>query len=111
MTKSWGMAAVLVVAGVMAMPAHAQLLPPPATPPIQLDNVGGTGQRRAQPPAVKISERQAVEIARASYPGNVLRISLIGQGANMRYQLRMENEGKVFTVFVDANTGAVSGGL
>lgn len=94
-----------------AMPVYAQLLPPPATPPIELNNAaGGNDQRRAQPPSVKISERRAVELARAAFGGNVLRISLIGQGANLRYQLRMENEGKIFTVFVDANTGAVSNG-
>ena len=100
----------LMLAGLLALPVYAQLLPPPPTPPIDLDNIGGNDQRRAQPPSVKISERRAVEIARQAYGGNVLRISLIGQGANMRYQLRMENEGKIFTVFVDANTGAISGG-
>ena len=111
MTKYMVLAAAFMLAGIVTMPARAQLLPPPATPPIQLDNIGGTDQRRAQPPAVKISERQAVELARQHFPGNVLRISLVGQGANLRYQLRMENEGKVFTVFVDANSGVVSGGV
>ena len=42
--------------------------------------------------------------------GNVLRISLIGEGPNRRYQIRMENEGKVFTVFVHATSGRVTGG-
>lgn len=59
---------------------------------------------------IKITERQAVDLARQRYAGNILRISLIGEGANQRYQIRMENEGKVFTVFVHAATGRVTGG-
>jgi hypothetical protein len=42
--------------------------------------------------------------------GNILRISLIGEGANQLYQIRMENEGKVSTVFVNVITGRISGG-
>jgi len=34
----------------------------------------------------------------------------VGEGSNQRYQIRMENEGKVFTVFVNAITGRISGG-
>ena len=65
-------------------------------------------------PAVQTNQRvtqiQAVEIAKQRFEGNVLRISLVGQGAAQRYQIRMENEGKVFTVFVNATTGRISGG-
>lgn len=100
----------LSLLGCWALPVSAQLLPPPIPAPIDLNSRDAGDQRRVQPPAVAISERRAVELARAAYGGNVLRISLIGQGANLRYQLRMENEGKIFTVYVDANTGAVSNG-
>jgi len=34
----------------------------------------------------------------------------VGEGNNRRYQIRMENQGKVFTVFVHATTGRVTGG-
>lgn len=57
-----------------------------------------------------ISERQAVNLARQRFAGNILRISLVGQGDNRRYQIRMENQGKIFTVFVHASTGTVTGG-
>ena len=87
--------------------AHAQNIP---AQPAQLDinrsdNAGNATQARP-----RVTERQAVEIARQRFAGNVLRISLIGVGANQRYQIRMENEGKVFTVFVNVITGRISGG-
>jgi uncharacterized membrane protein YkoI len=83
----------------------------PGVQPGQLDNaVTPRDVRQAETPAPQISERQAVALAQQRFPGNVLRISLVGQGNNLRYQIRMENEGKIFTVFVNAATGAVSGG-
>jgi uncharacterized membrane protein YkoI len=87
--------------------AHAQNIP---AQPAQLDinrsdNTGNATQARP-----RVTERQAVEIARQRFAGNILRISLIGEGANQRYQIRMENEGKVFTVFVNVITGRISGG-
>jgi len=57
-----------------------------------------------------VTERQAVNLARQQFAGNILRITLIGEGAEQRYQIRMENAGKVFTVFVHARTGEVTGG-
>ena len=87
--------------------AYAQNIP---AQPAQLDinrsdNAGNATQARP-----RVTERQAVEIARQRFAGNILRISLIGEGANQRYQIRMENEGKVFTVFVNVITGRISGG-
>jgi len=58
----------------------------------------------------RVTESQAVQLARQRFAGNILRISLVGEGANQRYQIRMENEGKVFTVFVHVATGRVTGG-
>ena len=57
-----------------------------------------------------VTERQAVNLARQQFAGNILRITLIGEGVEQRYQIRMENAGKVFTVFVHARTGEVTGG-
>ncbi|MBT8148142.1 MAG: PepSY domain-containing protein [Gammaproteobacteria bacterium] len=85
----------------------------PSIQPGQLDinsNTSPRDVRQAQTSAPRISQRQAIGLARERFTGNVLRISLVGQGNNRRYQIRMENEGKIFTVFVNANTGAVSGG-
>lgn len=79
--------------------------------PNQLDRVGGNRQSQTLPsPELRVSERQAIEIARGRYAGNVLRIGLIGQGNSQRYQIRMENEGKVFTVFVNAVSGRITRG-
>lgn len=94
---------------VLMLPALGQVAP--AIRPGQLDiNSGSSARdaRQAQTPAPRISEREAVELAREKFSGNVLRISLIGQGDVLRYQIRMESEGKIFTVFVNANTGVVS---
>lgn len=83
----------------------------PAVQPGQLDRATTPGAvRQQETPTPRISRPQAVELAGQQFAGNVLRISLVGQGAALRYQIRMENEGKIFTVFVNANTGAVSGG-
>ena len=62
------------------------------------------------PVPLQINELQAVNLVRQRFEGNVLRINLVGEAATRRYQIRMENEGKIFTVFVNANTGAVSSG-
>lgn len=79
--------------------------------PNQLDRTAPARQIPENPQAnSRISQRQAVNLARQRFPGNILRISLIGEGQNQRYQIRMENEGKVFTVFVHATTGRVTGG-
>lgn len=87
--------------------AHAQNI---SLPPAQIDiNRSDTGRNNAQP-NTRVTRQQAVEIAKQRFAGNVLRISLIGEGNNQRYQIRMENEGKVFTVFVNVATGRISGG-
>ncbi len=88
--------------------AHAQNIPIP--PPTQIDiNRGDTGRNDAQANP-RVTQLQAVEIAKQRFAGNVLRISLVGEGNDQRYQIRMENEGKVFTVFVNVATGRISGG-
>lgn len=78
----------------------------------QLDRANPAQEIRQNPQQanVRVNERQAVALARQQFEGNVLRISLTGERPNRRYQIRMENEGKVFTVFVHATTGQVTGG-
>ena len=94
----------------LAPPSHAQ--PPPRS---EL----GESNRNSLSPRIRngvipapllINELQAVNLVRQRFDGTVLRINLVGETAGRRYQIRMENEGKVFTVFVDANTGAVTSG-
>ena len=94
----------------LSMHSHAQVLPFQVEQN-QLDQSNPLRDLRNNPQANgMISERQAVNLARQRFAGNILRITLIGEGANQRYQLRMENAGKVFTVFVHARTGEVTGG-
>jgi uncharacterized membrane protein YkoI len=77
----------------------------------QLDRSNPLRDLRVNPQANGIiTEPQAVNLARQQFAGNILRITLIGEGAGQRYQIRMENAGKVFTVFVHAKTGEVTGG-
>ncbi len=77
----------------------------------QLDRSNPLRDLRVNPQANGIiTERQAVNLARQQFAGNILRITLIGEGAEQRYQIRMEDAGKVFTVFVHARTGEVTGG-
>lgn len=87
--------------------AHAQNIP---IPPAQIDINRNSGDRNNTQVNPRISRQQAAEIAKQRFVGSILRINLVGEGDNQRYQFRMENEGKVFTVFVNAITGRISGG-
>ena len=87
--------------------AHAQNIP---IPPAQIDINRNSGDRNNTQVNPRISRQQAAEIAKQRFMGSILRINLVGEGDNQRYQFRMENEGKVFTVFVNAITGRISGG-
>ena len=78
--------------------------------PIQIDLNRNDAASPATQTNQRVTQRQAVDIAKQRFAGTVLRISLVGEGANQRYQIRMEDEGKVFTVFVNATTGRISGG-
>lgn len=94
----------------MSVYSYAQITPAQVEQN-QLDRAATNRDLRNNPQANGlISERQAVNFARQQFAGNILRISLVGEGSNRRYQIRMENQGKVFTVFVHATTGEVTGG-
>ena len=88
----------------------------PQTLPFQQDqnqlnrNAGARQIRNANQADGRITQRQAANLVRQRFPGNILRISLIGEDDKQSYQIRMENEGKVFTVFVHVLTGRISGG-
>jgi hypothetical protein len=99
----------VLMLSLLAMPGSAQIVP---SLPLDQNNPNSNPRLqevpRATQPALAISEARAVELARQLREGNVLRIGLVGEGANRRYQIRMENEGKIFTLFVHASTGVVS---
>ena len=94
----------------MAGLGYAQAQPAPQNELNFNANAGARDLRSNAPDTSKITERQAVILARQKFSGKLLRISQIGEGENKRYQIRMENEGKVFTVFVHATTGKIAGG-
>jgi uncharacterized membrane protein YkoI len=87
--------------------AHAQNVP---IPPAQIGINRNSEDRSNTQFNLLVTRQQAAEIAKQRFAGSILRISLVGEGNNQRYQFRMENEGKVFTVFVNAITGRISGG-
>lgn len=101
---------VTILLGMTAVPGIAQVVPIPLDQNAISPNSDLREIRQIPQANGRITERQAVELARARFEGNILRISLIGEGNNQRYQIRMENEGKVFTVFVHVATGRVTGG-
>ncbi|PCJ17662.1 MAG: hypothetical protein COA96_17545 [SAR86 cluster bacterium] len=95
-----------------AGPLYAQRLPIRQNQSELNRNAGAREIRNSSQASGTITQRQAVNLAKQQFSGNVLRISLIGEGENQRYQIRMESEGKVFTVFVHIATGRVTrGGL
>ncbi len=60
----------------------------------------------AEAPA--ISQRRALELVRARFPGNVVSINQVQQSGVLQYRVRMDNEGNIYTVYVNARTGAIT---
>lgn len=54
-----------------------------------------------------VTERQALQIARSRFPGNVISINEVRQNGRVRFRIRMDNEGNIFTVYIDKATGVV----
>lgn len=55
-----------------------------------------------------VTQEQALEKVRARFPGTVISINPVRQDGRLRYRVRLDNEGNIYTVFVDQATGAVS---
>ena len=58
--------------------------------------------------AAAVSQRRALELVRARFPGNVVSINQVQQGGVLQYRVRMDNEGNIYTVYVNAQTGAIT---
>lgn len=81
----------------IAPPVSAQQSLLPSPPPVVLQE------------APRVTQREALEIARARFPGTVISINEVQpRNAPMRYRIRMDNDGNIFTVFVNSVTGAVT---
>ncbi|MEX1198084.1 MAG: PepSY domain-containing protein [Pseudohongiellaceae bacterium] len=55
-----------------------------------------------------VTRKQALDRVRHRFPGEVISISEVTDGERARYRVRLDNEGNVFTVYVDQATGRVS---
>lgn len=55
-----------------------------------------------------VTRKQALDRVRYRFPGEVISISEITDGERPRYRVRLDNEGNIFTVYVDQETGRVS---
>ena len=55
-----------------------------------------------------VTQEQALDRVRARFPGTVISINEVRQGGRLRYRVRLDNEGNIYTVFVDQATGALS---
>lgn len=73
----------------------------------------------AQPPASEqqvqeqassggLTQRQALERVRERFPGNVISINEVRQGERVRFRIRIDNEGNIYTVYVDRATGVIT---
>lgn len=58
----------------------------------------------AEETSTRISRREASELAREAFEGRVLNVRL----EDGHWRIRMDHEGNVFNVLVDANSGRVS---
>ena len=55
-----------------------------------------------------ISQRRALEMVRASFPGNVVSINQVQRQGGVFYRVRMDDGGNIFTVYVNANSGEIT---
>lgn len=55
-----------------------------------------------------LSQREALERVRARFPGNIISINEVNQDGRVRFRIRIDNEGNIYTVYVDRATGAVT---
>lgn len=56
----------------------------------------------------QISQRRALELVRARFPGNVISINPVQQRGALLYRIRMDDNGNIFTLYVNAATGAIT---
>lgn len=92
----------LVLSGVMAMLVSGLMAGLPATSLAQPQ--GGPVSEQAGP----VNQEQALERVRANFPGTVISINEVRQNGRLRYRVRLDNEGNIYTVFVDQATGELS---
>ncbi len=91
----WGASALLMAVLLIGTPMLAVAQPQ-----------GQTGQDAEQ--VGPVNQEQALERVRANFPGTVISINEVRQNGRLRYRVRLDNEGNIYTVFVDQATGELS---
>ena len=78
--------------------------------PLQLALGGFQDQSgdNVQEQAPQVSQRRALELVRARFPGTVVSINQVQQGGVLQYRVRMDNEGNIYTVYVNASSGVIT---
>ncbi len=100
--------AVLIMTALWCAPgvqAQQSLMPaqPAEQPPAQQETEQSSGEGAA------VSQKKALELVRARFPGTVISINEVRQrNGVLRYRVRMDNEGNIFTLYVNSTNGAIS---
>jgi len=72
----------------------------------------GNGPQNAAPPQEQgesgISQRRALEMVRARFPGNVVSINQVQRNGGVYYRVRMDDGGNIFTLYVNAANGEIT---
>lgn len=71
---------------------------------------GNGQQNRAsqQQGEATISQRRALEMVRARYPGTVVSINQVQRQGAVFYRVRMDDGGNIFTLYVNATSGDIT---
>ena len=68
----------------------------------------GNGAPPQEQAATAISQRQALEMVRARFPGNVVSINQVQRQNGVFYRVRMDDGGNIFTLYVNATNGEIT---
>jgi len=72
----------------------------------------GNGPQNGTPPQEQvesgISQRRALEMVRARFPGNVVSINQVQRDSGVYYRVRMDDGGNIFTLYVNAANGEIT---
>ncbi len=55
-----------------------------------------------------VTRKQALDRVRYRFAGEVISLSEVTENGTVRYRVRLDNDGNIFTVYVDQATGRVS---
>lgn len=65
-------------------------------------------QDSSQVQETAVSQRKALELVRAKFSGNVISINEVSRRGGRYYRVRMDDNGNIFTLYVNAANGAIT---